>query len=73
MPGFDPDARVDVLTFDVPETVRIGDLLPILVRLQAAQAVPVMVEYVFWRRRASGDLAPKVHKLKQVLLEPEHP
>ncbi|MEX0287463.1 MAG: hypothetical protein AB3N23_22905 [Paracoccaceae bacterium] len=67
--GFDPEAAVEVVRFDVPGRATVGEKLPISVALRAGARTPVIVDYVFWRRRSSGELAPKVHKLKQVVLK----
>ncbi len=68
--GYDPEAAVDVVSFTVTPRVRIGERVELVTELRAAQRVPVIVDYVFWRRRANGELAPKVHKLKQLVLQP---
>ena len=66
--GFDPSARIDVLAFDVPATIAIGQVLLLSVTLRAPGPVRALVDYVLWRRRADGRLSPKVFKLKQVRL-----
>ena len=68
--GFDPEAEVEVVAFDVPDRARIGEHLPLGVALRAGGRTPVIVDYVFWRQRANGTLAPKVHKIRQVVLKP---
>ncbi len=73
MLGFDPDAAIDVLSFDVPARVRIGDVLNIAVTLGADGAARALVDYVLWRRKADGGLTPKVFKLKQVALAAGQP
>ncbi len=71
--GFDPDAAVEVLGFSVPRTCRIGDRIDIGVEMRARARTPVIVDYVFWRLRANGVQAPKVHKMKQVVLPAGEP
>lgn len=68
--GFDPDAAVELTCFEMPERARIGERLPLRLTLRAEARTPVIVDYVFWRRRANGEMAPKVHKLKQTVLKP---
>lgn len=68
--GYDPDAEVALEAFGLPDRARIGDRLQIGIALRAATRTPVIVDYVFWRRRANGEQAPKVHKLKQAVLKP---
>ncbi len=64
--GFDAGADIEVLRFDVPDRVAIGDALAMSATLRSATGARALVDYVFWRRRANGDLAPKVFKLKQL-------
>lgn len=68
MLGFDPDARIDVLAFKVPSEVAIGEALTLSATLLAPNGSGALVDYVFWRRMASGKLAAKVFKLKQIQL-----
>jgi len=68
--GFDPEADVEVVAFDVSAQARIGERLSLGAALKARQRTPVIVDYVFWRQRANGTLAPKVHKMRQVVLKP---
>ncbi|MEP3332990.1 hypothetical protein [Sedimentitalea sp.] len=68
MLGYSADADIEVLRFDVPDRVAIGDVLPLSVALQSATGARALIDYVFWRRKANGDLTPKVFKLKQVEL-----
>lgn len=68
MLGYDADAEIEVLRFDVPARVAIGDVLPLSVALQSETGARALVDYVFWRRKANDDLTPKVFKLKQIEL-----
>ncbi|MBB96251.1 MAG: hypothetical protein CML68_16870 [Rhodobacteraceae bacterium] len=70
--GFDPDAPVEVTSFTVPATARIGETIEIATLLTSPVQTGVLVDYVFWRRRANGELAPKVHKLRSAQLTPGH-
>lgn len=71
--GFDPDAPITVRAFDVPDSARFGDAVEISAVLESDAPVGAIVDYVFWRRRANGALAPKVHKMKTVQLKPGVP
>ncbi|MGR3803552.1 hypothetical protein [Marinibacterium profundimaris] len=66
--GFDPDAPIKLLQFDIPAQARIGDVMELAVTLHCDVSAGAIVDYVFWRRRANGELAPKVHKLKTLQL-----
>ena len=66
MLGYDANADIDVLRLDVPDSVAIGDVLSLSVALKSETGARALVDYVFWRRKANGDLAPKVFKLKQI-------
>lgn len=68
MLGYDAEADIEVLRFDVPDRVAIGDVLSLSVALQSATGARALVDYVFWRRKANGDLTAKVFKLKQIEL-----
>ncbi|MGV6850149.1 MAG: hypothetical protein ACWA5A_17385 [Marinibacterium sp.] len=71
--GFDPDAPVTVTRFAVPARARIGEALPMALTVEAAEDAAVLIDYVFWRRRANGDLTPKVHKWRKVQLRAGQP
>lgn len=71
--GYDADADVEVLRFDAPGSVAIGDALTLTATLCSGSGARALVDYVFWRRRANGDMAPKVFKLKQLELSPGKP
>ncbi len=73
MLGFDPDAPVSVNRFEVPEKVRIGETLTLVIELQAAKPTPVIVDYILWRRTAAGGETSKVFKLKQAKVGPDAP
>ena len=73
MLGFDPDAPVDVVRFDVPDRAHIGDALSFSATLQAPKATGVIVDYILWRQMAGGGEAAKVFKLKQAQLRPDVP
>ena len=73
MVGYDPDAPVAVQSFDVPARAAIGDAVEISATLTSEAETGVLVDYIFWRRRANGALAPKVHKLKTGRLKPGKP
>lgn len=68
MVGFDPDAPITLSDLTVPEVAQIGDALVFSATLIADQPCAALVDYVLWRQRANGQLAPKVFKLKQVKL-----
>lgn len=73
MLGYDPAARVDLVALEVPATVRIGEVMDIAVTLSAPEPIGVLVDYLFWRRRADGTMTSKVFKLKQARLKPGEP
>lgn len=64
--GYDPDAPVTVTRFDIPRRARIGDAIDLSLTVEAEADAALLIDYVFWRRRANGELAPKVHKLRKV-------
>ncbi len=68
MLGYDADADIDVPRFAVPDRVAIGDVLALSVALRSTTGAPALVDYVFWRCKANGDLTPKVFKWKQIEL-----
>ncbi|MDU9002681.1 hypothetical protein [Sedimentitalea todarodis] len=68
MLGYDADADIEVLRFDVPDRVAVGDMLPLAVALHSETGARALIDYVFWRRKANGDLTAKVFKLKQIEL-----
>lgn len=71
--GFDPDAAITVQDFHVPATARIGETIEISATLAAAEETGALVDYIFWRTRSNGQLAPKVHKMKKLRLTPGTP
>jgi 3-methyladenine DNA glycosylase AlkC len=73
MVGFDPDAPIQMADLKVPEIAKIGQDLTFHATLLAKVGCKAMVDYVFWRQRANGSLAPKVFKLKQLNLVADDP
>ena len=73
MIGFDPDAPIEVVDLTVPAEARIGDALSFSATLKADARCEALVDYIFWRQRANGEMAPKVFKLKQLQLKPGQP
>ena len=73
MLGYRRDAPVTArLTLRSPQ-VAIGAELAFSATLEAATDTPVLVDYVLYRRRADGTLAPKVFKLKQAVVRAGRP
>lgn len=66
--GFDPQARITLADFHIPATARIGDTIEIRATLEGSADAGALVDYIFWRTRSNGQLAPKVHKLKKLRL-----
>ena len=71
--GFDPEAPIVVTGFRIPTEARIGETIEISATLESAAPTGAIVDYIFWRRRANGELAPKVHKMKKTQLAPGQP
>jgi 3-methyladenine DNA glycosylase AlkC len=66
--GFDPEADIDLLKFQAPGQVAIGDALTLSVALRSDTGAAALLDYVLWRRKADGSLSPKVFKMKQIHL-----
>lgn len=66
--GFDPQAKIDLLSLDVPTQAHIGGALQFSATLCAPQNTGAIVDYVLWRQKADGTQTPKVFKLKQIQL-----
>lgn len=71
--GFDPQAQVDVALHLENGSVSVGDALTFDVTVAARQKTPVLIDYVIRFLKSSGQHAPKVFKLKQVVLQPDAP
>ncbi|MGB1235029.1 MAG: DNA alkylation repair protein [Planktomarina sp.] len=68
--GYRADADVTLAELKVtPAAVRIGDALEISLTLSAPADEPVIVDYVLYLRKANGELAPKVFKLKDTAVK----
>jgi len=73
MLGYDPEAPVVLDAMDLVEEARIGEKLVLSFTLISPEPTPVLVDYLFWRVRADGSRAPKVHKMKQAKLKAGEP
>ncbi|MEO0357771.1 MAG: hypothetical protein AAF386_05670 [Pseudomonadota bacterium] len=68
--GYRADAAVTVVDLTVtPAAPKIGQKAEISVTLRAQQDEPVIVDYVMHLRKANGTLAPKVFKMKDIILK----
>ncbi len=71
--GYRSDADVTLVSAAVhPHTIRIGDKAQISVTLRAATDEPVIVDYILDLQKANGTTAPKVFKMKDVVLKAGH-
>ncbi len=68
MLGFDPDAPVEAAV-EIAAEARIGGALEFAVTLEAPARQPVLVDYIIHFQRPGGKVSPKVHKLKQAVIE----
>ena len=68
MLGFDPEATVEAAV-ELAGEARIGGALEFAVTLDAPQRQPVLVDYIVHFRRPGGKVSPKVHKLKQAVID----
>lgn len=71
--GFDQNAPVHVRRFEMPAKAAIGDRIELSVTVEADEPSDVIIDYVFWRKRANGDLSPKVHKMRKTRLAQHKP
>ena len=71
--GFDPDAPIELTALGLPDKIAIGETLKIDLTLMARAPTKAIVDYIFWRRKANGELTSKVQKIKQVSLKPDTP
>ena len=67
MLGFDPEAPVEAAV-EIAGEARIGGALEFAVTLDAPQRQPVLVDYIIHFQRPGGKVSPKVHKLKQAVI-----
>lgn len=63
--GYHAEVPLEVQVAITDSAIARGDPLRFEVTLTSAKAVPVLVDYVIWFRKADGSQAPKVFKLKQ--------
>lgn len=69
---FEKNAKVDVKDFKVSKKVKLGDQLHFGFQLHSKKNKPqkLVVDYIIHYLKKSGELSPKVFKLKEVQLEP---
>ncbi|MEX0319152.1 MAG: hypothetical protein AB3N21_14430 [Ruegeria sp.] len=68
MLGFDPDVVLEVAIVLNGEA-RIGEALEFDLHLTAPERQPVLVDYIIHFQRPGGKVSPKVHKLKQAVID----
>ena len=73
MIGLDTSAAVRLVKFQVPSRVAIGGVLAFSVMLEADTKCSVLVDYVFRRRTAKGQLGSRVFRLRRVDICPGQP
>ncbi|EEE38007.1 heat domain containing protein [Rhodobacteraceae bacterium KLH11] len=66
--GYDPDAEIAV-DVQISGPARIGEALTFETALSGDKDQPVLVDYIIHFQRPGGKISPKVHKLKQTVLE----
>ncbi|QBY00174.1 hypothetical protein E2K80_04995 [Rhodophyticola sp. CCM32] len=74
MLGYRADAPVTLEAITItPDPVAIGGRAVIEIVLSAAEATPVLVDYLIWFHKPNGAESCKVFKLKQAVLTPDAP
>ena len=67
--GYRPDAKVVVERFSCSPSVKRGEVAEIALELSAGTRTPVLIDYIIHFRKAKGELAPKVFKWKQAVID----
>ena len=67
--GYRPDADVVVERFSCSPSVMRGEAAEIDLTLSAGTRTPVLIDYIIHFRKAKGELAPKVFKWKQAVVD----
>ncbi len=64
--GYDPDVALSSATIVVPKHIKMGDKVPVAVKLTPAAPSSLMIDYVIDFVKSRGNSAPKVFKIKSL-------